>query len=168
MDYVHFCQNSVVKTWIKHEWIFNKTKSMELIYILLQRHAQIKKLNWLNFDFKLTSYTCISRAVHSWGYTTMESWRDISPYLCQHSDARQLWKLCWNIFLYWLHSNHGIKHWQSAGQKHGVWNDVSVSYGKQASTHSLKRSRLGFKCVLTSWEQIGTISLYELTAFVPV
>lgn len=37
---------------------------MELIYILLQRHAQIKMVNWLNFDFKLTSYTCISRAVH--------------------------------------------------------------------------------------------------------
>ncbi len=71
------------------------------------------------------------------------------------------------IFLYWLHSNHGMMHWQSAGQKHGVWNDVSVSYGKQASTHSLKCSRLGFRCVLTSWEQIGTIS-HELTAFVPV
>lgn len=53
-------------------------------------------------------------------------------------------------------------------QRHAVRNYVCVSEGKQASTHSLKSSRLDLKCVLTSWGQTGTISLYELKPFVAV
>lgn len=68
----------------------------------------------------------------------------------------------------WLCSNHGMKLGRKCGQRHAVRNYVSVSQGKQASTHSLKSSRLGLKCVLTSWGQMGSISLYELEPFVTV
>lgn len=54
------------------------------------------------------------------------------------------------------------------GQRHAVRNYVSVYQSKQASTHSLKSSWLDLKCVLTSWGQMGTISLYELKPFVTV
>lgn len=54
------------------------------------------------------------------------------------------------------------------GQSHTVTNYVSVSQAKQASTHSLKSSRLDVKCVLTSCGQMGTISLYESKPFVTV
>lgn len=40
--------------------------------------------------------------------------------------------------------------------------------GKQANAHSFKSSPLDLKCVLTSWGQMGTISLYELQPFVTV
>lgn len=62
--------------------------------------------------------------------------------------------------------HHGMRPWQSTRKKHGVWNYVSVSLGKQASTHSLHSSWLGLKCVLNSWGQMGTISFYELNPFV--
>lgn len=83
---------------------------------------------------------------------------------CQRKRPDQPWTFCRKPALQ--------QSWHEAlakcSQRHAVRNYVSVSRGKQASTHSLKSSRLDLKCVLTSWGQIETISLYELKPFVTV
>lgn len=71
-------------------------------------------------------------------------------------------------YIFWLCGNHGMKLRQN-GARYMQSEIMSLSpRGKQANTHSLKSSRLDLKCVLTSWGQMGTISLYELQPFVTV
>lgn len=69
----------------------------------------------------------------------------------------------------WLCSNHGRKAPEKWSPRRAVWNYVSVSQSKQASTHSLKGSWLDHKCVLTSggkkWEPFPCMNRSHLLQF---